>query len=143
MYTKILRRWAQLSRNCKIDRKKRKYSIPRDSPKLYAYIRHSDILSAYSTEKVSVAPLVLSSGNVLERRCYCIHRRKTQSNVVAGADRLYSLRPAYAELANDLSLDIREVFTEREPESAAAERKDARCQGKPRKVYKGEINSKA
>ena len=45
---------------------------------------------------------------------------------------MYTLQSDSAKLADDLSLDIREVSGERKPEGAAAERKNARCQGKPR-----------
>lgn len=111
--------------------------------KLYAYVRCTELLSAYSAKEIYVAAFVLPSWNVLERGNDRIHKRETESNMVTGTDCRSKSTGASSLMENYIPVDIRKVFGERAPESVTEERENTGRKRNKGKIQYGQVYSEA
>ena len=104
--------------------------------------RKAGVLSAYGTEEVSAAKIVLSPRDVSGPDKAGLYQGKTVGNMVAGADCKHTVGEGAAFNKDDLPMDLREVHR-RESESTEKERKKPRNKGNKRKIQLRENDPKA
>ena len=127
-------------RDCPADREEYEYGVAGDTAELHPHVRHPDLLSAHSAEEASAAPFLLPPRDVPFTGNDRLHREKVASNLVAGADCLYSLRDEDAKLENHLPVDLQEIPGKLQSESASPQGREPRSERNAREIQQGKVD---